>query len=94
MLLDGDEIAVGDRLFHLSAGYGTVETIAHNNVRVRMDSGGVLNMSENGYVGFRKLFFWYAPLMLMPRKGKQDLHEKAITVAQTVIDMLGEGKDG
>lgn len=90
MLLDGDELMIGDRVFHLSAGFGKVETINHNNARIRMDSGGVLNMGDNGYVGSRKLFFWFAPLMLLPRKGKQAMQEKAIQIAQKAIEMIEE----
>lgn len=88
MLLDGIEVQKGDRIYHISAGYGTVETIAHGTARVRMESGGVLNMGENGVNGLRKQFYWYEPVMFVPQKGKRKLQQKAIHIAQTVISLL------
>lgn len=88
MFLDGDPVAVGDRVFHLSAGYGKVETIMDGTARVRMESGGVLNMRDGGYAGLRKQFFWYAPVFLVPRKGKQELQEKAVKFTQTALEIL------
>lgn len=88
MFLDGDKVKVNDRVFHISAGYGMVETIHDNNARVRMESGGILNMSDGGLSGVRKAFYWYEPFFLLPRKGKAEMHKQAIEVATAVIKML------
>lgn len=88
MFLDGDKVVVGDRLFHLTGGYGTVVTIQDNTARIKMDSGGVLNMGSGGFSGMRKSFFWYPPHYLVPRKGKGELQAKAIEVAESVVQML------
>lgn len=94
MFLDGDKVARGDRVYHLSAGMGTVETLEQDVARVKMDSGGVLNMHEDGYVGRRKLFFWFAPKYIMPRKGKEAVHDKAFAFAATAVELLLEVEGG
>lgn len=88
MFLDGDKVAVRDRVFHITTGYGTVETIENGVARVRMDSGGVIIMYEDGYVGRNKQIYWYPPHFIMPRKGKQDLHRIAIKFAENAIETL------
>lgn len=94
MFLDGDKLSVGDRVFHLSAGYGKVESIQNNTARVKMESGGVLNMRDGGYAGLRKSFYWYEPEFLVPRKGMQQVHKRAINFAVTALKLLEEAGDG
>lgn len=88
MFLDGDKVSVGDRVFHISAGYGVIQTIQDNTARVKMESGGILNMSDGGFSGLRKSFFWYEPYFLVPRKGKANVQAKAIEIASVVVQML------
>lgn len=92
MFLDGDKVNVGDTVFHLSGGYGKVVTIQDGNARVKMDSGGILNMGNGGFSGIRKTFFWYSPHFLTPRKGKGAIQAKAIEIAEKVVQLL-EVKD-
>lgn len=92
MFLDGDKVNVGDMVFHITGGYGKVVTIQDGSARVKMDSGGILNMSNGGFSGVRKTFFWYAPHFLTPRKGKGAIQAKAIEIAEKVVQML-EVKD-
>lgn len=89
MLLDNDVVKIGDRLYHTSAGYGNVEALNNDTARVRMDSGGVLNMREGGYSGKKKTFYWYKPVAFLPRKGHEELHKKAIDMAISALGVIG-----
>lgn len=88
MLINGDEVKKGDRVWHNSAGWGVVATIDNHSARVQMESGGILNMGDGGRVGFSQRFWWYPPAMLTPRKGMEATHRRAIAIAQTVVAML------
>lgn len=94
MLLDGSRVEVGDSVYHVSAGVGRVETISEDGktARVRMGDGGILEMRLNGYSGFKKVFYWYKPLMLTPEKGKQEVHKKAFDIVKHVIAMVESEK--
>lgn len=88
MFLDGDKVEVKDRVYHITVGYGTIETIERGHARVRMDNGGIIIMYDDGYVGHTKQIFWYPPKFIMPRKGKQQIHEIAIQFANNALDTL------
>lgn len=92
MFLDGDAVRVGDTVWHITGGHGTVETIEHDEARVRMAHGGVLSMYDGGKAGGRKMFYWYEPVALTPRKGKENIHRHAIRFAETAL-ALWEASD-
>lgn len=88
MLIDGDLVQEGDRVYHASAGYGTVEIVQSDICRIRMDAGGTLNMRNGGYSGRMRVFYWYKPVAFTPRKGKEDIQRKALDVAIKAMDLI------
>lgn len=90
MLLDGDELLINDRVFHITAGGGVVETIEKGNARVRMDSGGILNMGEDGYVGKKKVFFWSNPIYFYPRKNGMRQYELTSEMLLNALAIMEE----
>ncbi len=94
MILNGDEVKVGDKLYHLTLqSYGTVETVLHGTARVNMQhrGRGIINMGENGMVAGQKLFYWHKPIIIEPKKHQQALIDNAMILLQNAIELAEEG---
>lgn len=88
MLLDGSQLEVGDSVYHLTLGKGIVETIEKGTARVKMNAGGgIKNMSENGYLGGEKVFFWSKPVVVVPKKGESEQATRLATVLRQLLDL-------
>lgn len=87
MFIDGDPVFVGDRVYHVTMGYGKVVTLEKNNARIQMDIGGIMNMRDGGYVGLRRQFYWYEPVSFRPRKGKEEKQKRAMTFAEAALEL-------
>ncbi|MBS9779189.1 MAG: hypothetical protein KGV51_01045 [Moraxellaceae bacterium] len=91
MYLNGDEVKVGDKLYHLTLqSYGTVETVLHGTARVNMShrGRGIINMGENGMVAGQKLFYWSKPIIIEPKKHQQALLTTSHEVLINTVDLV------
>ncbi len=90
MLLDGDVVKKGDKVFHITLGTGTVETVEKGTARVRMgNGGGIKNMAEGGYSRGEKVFFWGKPLIFSPKKNEEKTKKKE-QVIEAIMEYLDE----
>lgn len=87
MLLDGSKVAVGDSVYHITLGHGTVLTIEKNTARIKMGKGGgVKNMAEGGISGGAKVFFWGKPVIIAPKKSERELTAKIGSLLRQLLD--------
>lgn len=93
MILDKDTVVVGDTLYHLTLGYGTVQTIRDGTARIKMQrGGGIINMGENGTVRGTKVFYWGSPILITPRKNQKANLDIASDVLVATLSLIEERK--
>lgn len=88
MKLDGEVLNVGDDVYHITMGYGKVETIRDNQARVRMQrGGGVINVSNNGKISGVKVIFWREPIFIVPSKDQDAVLDDASKLLASAMDL-------
>jgi hypothetical protein len=82
MLLTGSTVSIGDKLFHITLGWGTVTAIKNGNARIQMDKGNrILNMKEGGMTGSTRTFYWANPIV-------RELRQDEIQYAETASSLF------
>jgi len=67
-MLDNEEVNIGDAVFVLGLGYGTVTSIsADGSFRVKL-KGAVQEFRNGGYIGSVRKVFWHDPVFIVPPK--------------------------
>lgn len=90
LTLNNDPINLGDRLFHLTYGYGTVIEMNTDFFRLNFASGGSVTVYPSSLSGDKQLVYWYQPLFIQPKKGMQAKHQKALAITEKVLTMMAE----
>lgn len=91
MKLDGYIVEVNDYLYHITLGGGTVETIHDGIARVRMQRGkGIVNMTDGGISGGKKVFYWSDPILLIPRKNQKAVLDEATQLMAIATQLAQE----
>lgn len=69
MKLDGDEVAVGDKVYDLSRGIGSVVEIRDTGFMVRF-ANKIMLVSDQGVITRRSIrtVYWHNPIIVTPAK--------------------------
>lgn len=89
MILDGEEVLVGDAVYDIArAQTGTVSEV--DGAGCHVSFGAVRSRYSNGglFVGVRRLY-WRDPILALPRKNDQDWGWLADIVARLVLKIRG-----
>lgn len=63
--LDGEEVLVNDRVYHLGFGHGTVASVDTDCFFIRLDSSGIpMRIFNGGYWQGRRMVYWHEPVLL------------------------------
>lgn len=81
MMIDGDIVEIGDKLWdNLGRAFVTVESVSSN--RVNLVGGGVV--FPNGIMNDRKRFYWMDPVTITPRKADSERMGRIRSIAALV----------
>jgi hypothetical protein len=63
--LDGDDVLVNDRVYHLGFGWGTVTAIENSGFFIQLDSSSSpMRIFSGGYWQGRRMVYWHEPVLL------------------------------
>lgn len=83
-LLHGEPVAIGDRVFDVSAtrGIGTVASITSVGIEVQFQTGPrVIYKSDGAQTGkVRPTLFWRDPILVTPRKNERGWHHQKMAL--------------
>lgn len=69
--LNGESVAIGDVVYDVIQGYGTVLDTTFNEIAVRFHNGIRITFDPEGrYAGVRRLY-WHDPVLIEPAKDKK-----------------------
>ena len=63
-----ENVAVGDRVYDLTQGVGTVLDTTFNDISVRFDNGVRITFDHTGNYGGVRRLYWHNPIVVEPPK--------------------------
>lgn len=88
MLIDGDRVEKGDRVWHDRYGWGLVTYVSGGTCYVSFsDSDNEVIFTEGGMSNDRKVLWWAEPVRVVPRKGKD--YSGIRKIVEVLVNVLG-----
>ncbi len=67
-MIDNEEVHIGDRVYVIGTGYGTVASVNRDGgFSVRIGSGEVF-FRDGGFIGNQRRVYWHDPVFIHPSK--------------------------
>lgn len=66
--INNENVSIGDRVYDLTQGNGTVIDTTFNEIAVRFDNGVRIAFDSTGHYGGVRRLYWHNPIVVEPPK--------------------------
>lgn len=89
-MMDGSPVHIGDVVYVLGLGAGTVSSVRDDGGFTVKTAGGEAYYRDGGYIGNQRRVYWHDPLIIIPPKDNKlwDAHKKMSQANFAMLEQL------